>query len=257
MLVAIVVILAIGASFSLWPLVQVNPGEKGLVIRLGDLQDNTLDEGIHFKIPIIDRVKTISIRIRKDEVEANAASKDAQKVDTVIAVNWRIMPETVGTVYQRIGDEDVVFDRIVAPAVAEVVKAATAQITAEETLQKREDLKADIDKKLSERLTKYGLKLDDVSIIDITFSEEFNAAIEAKQIAEQESKRARFVADRAEEEAQAAINKAKGEAEAQRLQQQTLTDELLRKMWIEKWDGSLPDVVTDDSDLLMQLPQQQ
>lgn len=233
---------------------QINPGERGLIVRLGSLQENTLSDGTHFKIPFIDRIEVISIRIRKDEVRANAASRDAQQVNTLIAVNWRILTDQVDDIYQNVGTEQEVFDRIVAPAVSEVVKSSTAQKTAEETLQKREELKQDIDSKLSKRLEKYGLKLEDVSIVDVNFSKEFNDAIEAKQIAEQETKKARFVAEKAEQEAQAAINKAKGEAEAQRLQQQTITNELLRKMWIEKWNGQLPDVVSDDSDILMEIP---
>lgn len=253
-IIALVVIIFV---FNLWPLVQVNPGERGLVIRLGALQQNTLSEGTHFKLPIVDSVKKISIRIRKDEVQANAASKDAQQVNAIIAVNWRIRSEKVGNVYQNIGDEQIIFERILAPAVSEVVKSSTAQLTAEETLQKREALKNDIDKKLSARLEKYGLILDDVSIVNIEFSPEFNSAIEAKQIAEQDAKKAKFTADKAEQDAQAAINRAKGEAEAQRLQQLTLNEDLLQKLWIEKWDGKLPTYVGGgDSQLLLQLPQE-
>lgn len=237
-----------------WPFVQVNPGQRGLVIRLGQLQERTLEEGLHFRIPFVDDIRRVSVRIRKDEVLANAASKDAQQVNTQIAVSWRIKSDKVTDVYRQIGDEQLVFDGIVAPAVAEVVKASTAQKTAEETLQKREELKNDIDKKLTDRLAKYGLVLEGVSIIDVNFSPEFNAAIEAKQVAEQESKRAKFVADKAEQDANAAINRARGEAEAQRLLQQSLNDQLLRKLWIEKWNGELPQVVSDDSSILLDVP---
>lgn len=254
--IGIIVIIFLVLFLNLWPFVQINPGQRGLVIRLGALQPVTLSEGIHFKLPFVDSVQTVSIRIRKDEVHANAASRDAQQVNTVIAVNWRIRADKVGSVYQNIGDEQVVFDRIVAPAVAEVVKSSTAQITAEETLQKREALKNDIDKKLSKRLEKYGLILDDVSIVNIDFSPEFNAAIEAKQIAEQEAKKAKFTSDKAAQDAQSAINRAQGEAEAQRLQQQTLTEPLLRKLWIEKWDGRLPNYVAGENDVILQLPKE-
>jgi hypothetical protein len=74
----------------------------------------------------------------------------------------------------------------------------------------------------------------------VSFSPEFAKAIEAKQIAEQEAKRAEFEALKAEKQARAEINRAKGQAEAQRLQRETLTPTLLQKQAIEKWDGKFP-----------------
>ena len=85
--------------------------------------------------------------------------------------------------------------------------------------------------------------VDDVSLVNFAFSPEFSKAIEAKQIAEQEAKQAEFSAKKATQEAQAEINRAKGQAEAQRLQRQTLTAPLLQQQAIEKWDGHFPTVM--------------
>lgn len=79
--------------------------------------------------------------------------------------------------------------------------------------------------------------------MNFAFSPEFSRAIESKQIAEQEAKQAEFIAKKATQEAQAEINRAKGQAEAQRLQRQTLTPDLLQKQAIEKWDGHFPTVM--------------
>ena len=98
----------------------------------------------------------------------------------------------------------------------------------------------EIDSQLKDRLGSYGIGVDDVSLVNISFSPEFAKAIKAKQIAEQEAKRAEFEALKAEKQAQADVNRAKGQAEAQRLQRQTLTAELLQKQAIEKWDGKFP-----------------
>lgn len=231
------------------PFAIINAGERGVVMRFGKVQDTVFDEGIHLIMPVITTVKRITVRIQKDSIQADAFSRDLQDIQTDIAVNWHIEPTTVNKIYQEVGDEEQIVFRIISPAVSEVVKAATAKKTAEEIIAKRTELKDEIDSQLRERLGSYGVVVDDVSLVNISFSDEFAKAIEAKQIAEQEAKRARFEAQRAEQQAQAEINRAKGAAEAQRLQRQTLTPELLQKQAIEKWDGKFPQVLTGDGAL--------
>lgn len=104
-------------------------------------------------------------------------------------------------------------------------------------------MKEEIDRNLETRLAAYGVIVDDVSLVDFAFSPEFSKAIEAKQIAEQEAKQAEFIAVKASKEAIGEVNRAKGQAEAQRLQRLTLTPELLQKQAIEKWDGRFPTVM--------------
>ena len=157
-----------------------------------------------------------------------------------IAVNWHIEPDQVNRIFQQVGEKEQIVFRIINPAVSEVVKAATAKKNAEEIITKRTELKEEIDNQLQKRLVEYGIAVDGVSIVNISFSPEFAKAIEAKQIAEQEAKRAEFEAAKAEQQAIAEVNRAKGQAEAQRLQRQTLTAELLQKQAIEKWDGKFP-----------------
>lgn len=231
------------------PFTIINAGERGVVMRFGKVQDTVFDEGIHLITPIITTVKRITVRIQRDDVQAEAFSRDLQYIQTDIAVNWHIEPTTVNKIFQEVGDQTEIVRRIITPAVSEVVKAATAKKTAEEIIAKRTELKQEIDTQLRERLGSYGVVVDDVSLVNIDFTEEFAKAIEAKQIAEQEAKRARFEALKAKEQAQADINRAQGQAEAQRLQRQTLTPELLQKQAIEKWDGKFPQVLTGDGAL--------
>ncbi len=231
------------------PFTIINAGERGVVMRFGKVQDKVFDEGIHLITPIITTVKRITVRIQRDDVQAEAFSRDLQYIQTDIAVNWHIEPTTVNKIFQEVGDQTEIVRRIISPAVSEVVKAATAKKTAEEIIAKRTELKQEIDTQLRERLGSYGVVVDDVSLVNIDFTDEFAKAIEAKQIAEQEAKRARFEALKAKEQAQADINRAQGQAEAQRLQRQTLTPELLQKQAIEKWDGKFPQVLTGDGAL--------
>jgi regulator of protease activity HflC (stomatin/prohibitin superfamily) len=87
--------------------------------------------------------------------------------------------------------------------------------------------------------------VDGISLVHVHFSKRFSDAVEAKQIAKQDAKRADFVALKAIKEAEAKVNLARGEAEAQRLIGETLTPDILQKQTIEKWDGQLPKIVTD------------
>ena len=231
------------------PFVIVNAGERGVLMRFGSVQDKILDEGLHPIIPIVNTVRTLTVRVQKNDFNAEASSKDLQDIKMDVAVNWHIEPEAVNNIFQRVGDEEQIVFRIIDPAVSEVVKAATAKKTAEEIITLRTELKEEIDVQLKNRLTTRGISVDAVSLVNISFSEEFAKAIEAKQIAEQEAKRAQFEALKAKQTAQATINLAEGQAKAQQLQRTTLTSELLQKQAIEKWDGKFPLVLGGDGAL--------
>jgi prohibitin 1 len=231
------------AAIILKPFAIVGAGERGVMMHFGKVQDAILDEGIHPILPIITSVKTLSVRVQKTDMKADAASKDLQRVATDLAVNWNIDPAKANQVFQQIGDESQIVTSILSPAISEVLKAATSKKTAEEIITKRTELKTEIDNSLKKRLEPYGVIVRDVSLINFGFSPEFSKAIEAKQIAEQEAKQAEFTVKKATQDAQAEINRAKGQAEAQRLQRLTLTPELLQQQAIQKWNGQFPTVM--------------
>ena len=247
----VVGIIALIILIAVFPIVIVGAGQRGVIFNnFSGVENRILDEGLHFKIPFVQSVTTVSVRTQKTDIKAEAASKDLQTVNTDIVVNWRLDSSQVNTVYQQIGDQSVVADRIIIPAVNEVVKAATAQKTASEVLGRRAELKTDVDTLLTERLKKFNIILEDVSIVNVSFSPEFNRAIEQKQVAQQEAERALFRTQEASAEAQSTINRARGEAEANRLKQQSLSNELLRLRTIEKWDGKLPQVTGEATPLI-------
>lgn len=227
---AIGTVIAVFIIILFFPLVVVGVGERGVVFNnASGIENRILNEGVHVRIPFVEAVTTVSVRVQKTDVKAEAASKDLQTVNTDIVVNWHMDAQKVNKIYQSVGDEKAVEDRILAPAVNEVVKAATAQSTASEILAKRPELKRTIDIALSQRLARYNLLLDDVSIVNVNFTPEFNRAIEEKQIAQQQAEQAKFL-----------VEKARNEAEANRIKQQTLTQEILQQRALEKWDGKLP-----------------
>jgi regulator of protease activity HflC (stomatin/prohibitin superfamily) len=242
-LAAGVVLLLLVVAIAFKPFVIINAGERGVIMEFGEVQDKVLPEGLHAIIPVVNTIKKLSVRVQKHQIPAQAASKDLQDVFTDVALNWHIVPAQANLVYQQIGDEGEVVERIINPAIEEVLKAVMALYTAEQIITQRGEVKAGIDKLLESRLAQYNIDVDDISLVNIRFSQRFSEAVEAKQIAEQEAKRAEFLALKATQEAQAEVNFAKGQAEAQRLLRENLTSQILQKQAIEKWDGHFPTVL--------------
>lgn len=222
----------------------VGPGERGVSVSLGKVGSSPLEPGPYIWIPMLRHIKTMSVQIQKIDIEASASSKDLQEIKTIAALNWHMNPGDAVKIYTTIGDQDDVIMRVIVPAFNEVVKSATAKKTAEEVISLRAALKKEIDETLLERLKGYGIYVDDVNIVDIQFSREFAHAIEAKQVAEQRSKQAVYEAQRAANDAQAEINRAKGQAEAQRLLRQSIDKDLIALKAVEKWDGKFPQVMS-------------
>jgi regulator of protease activity HflC (stomatin/prohibitin superfamily) len=231
------------------PFVIINAGERGVVMQFGKVQERVLNEGIHVISPVITTVKILSVRVQKHQFPTQAASRDLQDVFADVALNWHIEPTRANIIFQQIGDETQVVQRIIDPAVEEVLKAVMAKYTAEEIITKRGEVKAEVDETLTQRLASYQIAVDDISLVNVHFSERFSEAVEAKQIAEQEAKRAEFIAQKAAVEAEAEVNRAKGQAEAQRLVRETITPELLQKLAIERWDGHFPTVLGGDGSI--------
>jgi len=222
-------------------------------MKFGEVQDTVLGEGIHLIIPIINTVKKLSVRVQNQQISTKASSKDLQKIHTTVALNWHIVPKEANTIFQEIGDESQIIQRIINPVIEEVLKAVMAKYTAEEIIAKRGEVKAGLDNSLTGRLANYHIGVDDISLVDVHFSDDFEAAVEAKQIAEQEVKRAEFVALKASKEAEAKVNLAQGEAEVQRLLDATVTIKVLQKQAIDRWDGKLPLIFGKDEATLLNL----
>lgn len=233
-------LLVVGLAFLSFQTVRA--GERGVVFNTlaGGVQNRVLKEGLKFKIPFVEDIIPIDIKVQKSETDAQAASKDLQIVRSRIALNYHVDPDKVNVVYQDIGTE--FKSRIIDPQVQEAVKAVSAQYTAEELITKRPQVRDDIKEMLSQRLREFNIILDEFNIIDFAFSDEFNKAIEAKQTAEQNALKAKRDLERIKIEAEQKVTQAKAEAEAQRLQRATISPIILQLRAIEKWNGILPQV---------------
>ena len=237
-IIALVLLLFLGYnSFEI-----VGAGERGVVFStFGGVQQGVRGEGLQLKVPFIQTIIPIDVRIQKAETDSSASSKDLQTVQSRIALNYHIAPEEAWQIYQEVGT--LYKERLIDPSVQEAVKAATAQFTAEELITRRAEVSDEIREMLKERLVPHNIIVDEFNIVDFNFSSVFNEAIEAKQTAEQDALRAERELDRIKIEAEQTITAAQAEAESQRLQRETLTEELLQFRAIERWDGVLPQVV--------------
>ena len=136
------------------------------------------------------------------------------------------------------------------PAVQEVVKSVVSRYTAEELITERQNVGAAMKDELASKVSDYGINIREINIINFAFSAEFNAAIEAKQTAQQNALKAEQDLARIKVEAQQKVEQAKGEAEANRLKNQEITDNILKQQMIEKWDGKLPTVMGNSDTML-------
>ena len=246
---ALVVLLAFN-SF-----VILNPGQAGVLSILGKAQDGVLLEGIHLRPPLVSNVDVYDLTVQKFEVPAESSTKDLQDLKASFAINFRLDPIQVVEIRRKQGTLQNIVSKIIAPQTQESFKIAAARRTVEEAITKRNELKEDFDNALSDRLDKYGILILDTSVVDLSFSPEFARAVEEKQIAEQKSQRAVYVAREAEQQAQADINRAKGKAEAQRLLAETLRAQggelVLQKEAIEAWregGAQMPKVLVTSGD---------
>lgn len=223
--------------------VVVPAGERGVLMQFGAVQQRILDEGLHPLIPLAQSVKLLSVRVQSFITQTEAASKDLQDVGAEVALNWHVKPDQVNSLFQRLGDLEQISLIVIRPAIEDSIKAVLASFTAEQLVTERATVKAAIANVLDDRLAHYSLVLDDIDLLQVDFSERFREAVEAKQVAEQEAKRAEYEALRAQRQADAKVFLAKGQAQAQQLLQAGLTPEVLEHEAIEKWNGQLPMVI--------------
>lgn len=222
-------------------------GHVGVRKTMGKLDDHVVTEGLQLKLPFIQTIIPVNVQVAKSETDASASSKDMQVTHTHIAVNYKVEAESAYKLLSSVGSS--YSSIIIAPAIQEVLKAATAKFSAEELIGKREAVAIDVKQGLMDKLSKYGILVTDISIVNFDFDKAFNDSIEAKQIASQRAMQAENDLKRIEIEAKQTIAQAQAEAESLKLKKQEVTTELIQfkqievqEKALEKWDGKLPSV---------------
>jgi len=224
--ICIFVLITVISSFQ-----TIKSGEVGLKVRFGKIVSSQLNEGFNFKIPYIEDIVIVNIKVQKIELITESSSKDLQTIQTNIAVNYRIESDKASNLYRTVGNnyEFVVLE----PAIKESIKSTIAKYTAAEVITERSEVSKKCLEELQAKVEKYGIVIDNFNITNLSFSEEYTKAIEEKQVAEQKLEKARL-------EAEAKLVEAEATKKANDLMKQSLTDNLIAKQFIEKWDGKLP-----------------
>lgn len=219
----------------------VGVGQVGIVTRFGQVSREQ-GSGVLIKAPFpIEHLVKMNVQTQKEQQSADAATHDLQSVTTTLAVNYHLTPDTARKVYQEIGVEYKA--RVIDPIIQESVKSITSKYDAADLIGKRPEVQLSLEDNLSHKLSQRGITVDNVSIVDFSFSKEFDASIEQKQVAQQNAQKAQYE-----------LQTANLKAQAQDVQAKTLTPEYLQLQAIEKWNGILPTTVAGGNGTILSIP---
>ena len=242
--VVIAVVFVLGGALG-----TVGAGQRGVLLRFQAPTGEIKEEGLYYKIPVVEQVVLMSTQIQKYTAPATSSSKDLQVVTTEVTLNYQLNAASVTEIYTNLRQD--YETRIIQPYIQEAVKSTTANYDAEELITQRPKVKDELQDLIAERVKPLGIDVVQLSITDFQFSPAFQDAIEAKVRAVQQALEAENSLKRVEFEAQQEITRAKAEAEGLRLQKQQITAQLLelrqievQRAAVEKWNGVMPDVVT-------------
>ncbi len=232
--IGLFIIITLFSSFT-----TVKSGEVGLKVKFGKIVDTSISEGINFKIPYIEKIVRVDIKVQKVELGTESSSKDLQTITTKLAVNYKVDGTKASNLYKTVGNS--YEETILIPAIQESIKAVMSEYTAEQTITMRNEVSDKCLEEIESKVEKYGINIAEFNIIDLDFSEAYNQAIEEKQVAEQKVLTAQQELEKTKIEAEKKIVEAEATNKANELLKQNVTDEVLMKQFIEKWDGKLPE----------------
>ena len=250
--VGIIAVLVIILIIAWSTFVIVPAGHRGVVLWWGSVENRIMGEGLNFIVPVAERVIKVDVKVQPHPFrEIDASSREYQNVKMTGMMNFHIDPAYVNDLYQKVGLDFA--DKVIDPAFNDFVKEVVPTYPIGEILPKREEIRKRAMTKLGDNLSRYHIIVDDIYFANIRFSPEYEGAIEAKQVAQQQVETQRQVLAQREIEAQQKVATAKGEAEsilvvaqgqakANDALSQSITPILVQYKGIEKWNGILPQV---------------
>lgn len=247
----------IGGIVTCMSMTKVGQGEVGVVwTAKSGVQEDVLAPGVHFVHPLA-KVKDFPVSQQQLVLSNNSedynesghadwhvdAPADGGMVKLNVTINYNFIPDRVTDLYTRFNgmDGDTIVDNMVQNSIVAYIKEVTPQFSVMDIYSsKRSDVSKAITSYLNEKLTdEYGINVSSALIIDVQLDDALRAKVQAKEQAKQDAEKAELDKQtalaqaetdkvRAETEAKVAIEKAKGEAEANRLISQSITPELIQ-----------------------------
>jgi regulator of protease activity HflC (stomatin/prohibitin superfamily) len=253
---AVILTIALIVTFIIVPFSMhtIDATEVAVVKNLGKIKTER-DAGTYYDFWLTNSYVKYDTKVQEVEIKEMAYSSDAQQMTLDIKFQYQIMPDKVKNITTQYGKLKALETRI-QPIVIEKVKSMLSKHTAMNIIANRASLSPDAEELVKKALgDEYYINVISVSLINIDFSDQFESAVEEKMIAEQKLLKAEYENNtkiaQAEAEAKAKIVSAEAEAKANELLERSLTDKILQEMYLEKWDGKLPEVVTDGSGIII------
>lgn len=260
-LAAILALLCVLSSITM-----IDSTEVGVVRSFGRI-DREIGEGLNWKNPFSEKVEKYDLRVHIRDVQFESYTKDAQPVIVTADYQYKLRPGEVMNVAREYGSYEVMESKLQS-VVEEKVKTVFSKYSAMPLLENRANLSPEVYAAINELEALYHVDFTAVVVRDIVFSDAFEASVEAKMTAEQEALRAeqekKTAVVKAEQQkevaainADAAIEQARGEAEAMQITRealQNMPEAYIQQMWIEKWDGKLPSVQSGSDSAIVVTP---
>jgi regulator of protease activity HflC (stomatin/prohibitin superfamily) len=229
------------------PFVMVGPGERGIKIKLGQVQQESYGEGLHFIFPFIQKFKTMDVKTQKNTLTTAVYTKDIQQARITYVINFNVQPDKVNKLFQEVGLDYT--SKILTPVVEGTIKDIIGKWNAQDLIANREKATDDILFKLQNQLTEKYINVTDFQMTEINYSDVFERAIESKVTAEQEALKAKNKTVQVEEEAKQKVIAAQAEAKSMAIRAQALSQNksLVQYEAVQKWDGKMPQYMLGNS----------